>query len=240
MARITCNNISLSYENNTVLSDVSFHVGDGDFLAVVGENGSGKSTLIKALVGLKPITKGKICFSDGLKSTQIGYLPQQSSLQKDFPASVSEVVLSGCLSRHGLFPFYSAADRKKARGVMEKLGILAFGKASYKELSGGQQQRVLLARALCATDKMLVLDEPTAGLDPLISAGFYSLIRKIHAEGVAVIMVSHDIASAVKYATSVLHLQNRSFFFSDTERYLHSEIGRRFLSSEEHGGDQNA
>lgn len=229
MSLIKCNNITLSYENNIVMNGLSFDVNEGDYLCIVGENGSGKSTLIKALLSLKGISGGKLEYGDGLKHTEIGYLPQQTSAQKDFPASVWEVVLTGCLnSRRGLF--YSGRERSEASLNMEKLGITGLKRHSYKELSGGQQQRVLLARALCATKKLILLDEPTAGLDPVVTNEFYHLIKTINDSGITVIMVSHDIESAVKYASHILHLHNKPLFFGRTEDYLKSDAGIRFMA----------
>lgn len=229
MALITCQNVSLSYESNIVLSELSFTVNSGDYLCIVGENGSGKSTLIKALLSLKSIGKGSVLMSDGLLQTEIGYLPQQTNAQKDFPASVWEVVLSGCLNNRGLRPFYSVNEKEKARSNMKKLGVLDLERQSYRELSGGQQQRVLLARALCATKKLVLLDEPVSGLDPMVTNELYQLIKEINSEGITVIMVSHDVVSAVKYASHILHLQNKPLFFGATSDYIKSEAGKRFL-----------
>ena len=235
MALITCKGISLSYEKHTVLSDLTFHINTGEYLCIVGENGSGKSTLMKALLSLKQPDEGMIQFGDGFIRNEVGYLPQQSSVQKDFPASVWEVVLSGCLNRRGIRPFYTKEEKIKACSNMEKLGILPIKTKSFKELSGGQQQRVLLARALCATQKLLILDEPVAGLDPMVTKDLYHLIQKLNDGGITVIMVSHDIESAVKYASHILHLHNKPMFFGTTEAYLDSTIGKRFL-----GGNDNA
>jgi len=234
MVLITCRNVSLSYENNIVLSDLSFSINRGDYLCVVGENGSGKSTLIKALLSLKSVSEGEISMGDGLLQKEIGYLPQQTSAQKDFPANVWEVVLSGCLNNRGLRPFYSANEKEIARSNMEKLSILDFKHRSYRELSGGQQQRVLLARALCATRKLILLDEPVAGLDPMVTNELYNLIKQINGEGITVIMVSHDIEGAVRYASHILHLHNKPLFFGTTAEYIKSDAGKRFL-----GGEQN-
>lgn len=235
MALLTCQNVSLSYENNTVLSELSFVVNSGDYLCIVGENGSGKSTLIKALLSLKSVVKGDIMMGEGLKQNEIGYLPQQTSAQKDFPASVWEVVQSGFLNARGLRPFYSKSEKNKALFNMEKLGITSFKNRCYRELSGGQQQRVLLARALCATKKLLLLDEPVAGLDPMVTNELYHLIEQINKDGTTIIMVSHDIESAVKYASHILHLHNKPLFFGTTADYIKSDAGKRFL-----GGEENA
>lgn len=232
MIQISCYNISLSYENNSVLTNLSFNVEAGDYLCIVGENGSGKSTLVRALLGLKGISQGKIKYGDGLLQTEIGYLPQQTKAQKDFPASVYEIVLSGCLNSRGFHPFYLGSDRKRALENIDRLDITSLRHRSYRELSGGQQQRVLLARALCATKKLLLLDEPVAGLDPVVTGELYQLIKNINSDGITVIMVSHDINGAVKYASHILHLANKPIFFGKTDDYIHSEAGHRFLGVE--------
>lgn len=232
MALLTCRALCLAYENNCVLSGLSFAVEPGDYLCIVGENGSGKSTLIKALLSLKTPVSGEILMGEGLARNEIGYLPQQTSAQKDFPASVWEVVLSGCLNRRGLRPFYSAADKARATQNLTRLGIESFKHRSYRALSGGQQQRVLLARALCATSKLLLLDEPVAGLDPIVTQELYRLIQQLNQGGITVIMVSHDLASAVKYASHILHLQQKPLFFGTVDDYLVSPVGQRFLGGE--------
>lgn len=229
MSLICSENISLSYDNKTVVSSLSFCVNSGDYLCIVGENGSGKSTLVKALLSLKQPSKGKIVFSEELKQTQIGYLPQRIEIQSDFPASVWEIVLLGCLNRRGMRPFYSKSEKLLALENMEILGISDLKKQSYKELSGGQQQRVLLARALCATKKLLLLDEPVAGLDPVITKELYEVIKKINESGITIIMVSHDIKSAVQYASHILHIKNRPVFFGTTAQYIESETGKEYL-----------
>ena len=188
--QIICKNVSLGYDSHVVSENIDFAVAPGDYLCIVGENGAGKSTLMKALLGLHPLLSGKIEFSDGLKQNEIGYLPQQNSFQRDFPASVQEVVISGCLNRCGLRPFYRRAEQETARTNMEKLGIWPLRERCYRELSGGQQQRVLLARALCATRKLLLLDEPVSGLDPSATAEMYAIIRRLNKEeGITVLMI---------------------------------------------------
>ncbi|MFV0556767.1 MAG: metal ABC transporter ATP-binding protein [Lactovum sp.] len=233
MALICCHELSLAYEGKKVIYDLNFEVNRKDYLCIVGENGSGKSTLIKSLLGLKSVESGKIMMGDGLVAKEIGYLPQQSSIQRDFPASINEVVLSGCLSSLGLSPFYRRKDREMANKNMEALGIYEFRQHCYGELSGGQQQRVLLARALCATKKILLLDEPVSGLDPLVTQEFYQLIKKINQEmDIAIIMVSHDIPSVVNYASHVLHLENGTAFFAKKEDYVTSRLANEFLGGE--------
>lgn len=230
MALIRCENVSIGYEGQIVVKDLNFQIASGDYLCIVGENGSGKSTLVKSLLGLKSVEKGQIIFGDGLRQTEIGYLPQQTDVQKDFPASVYEVVVSGRLNSRGIRPFYTSADKKTAFEKMKMLGIEDLSGQCFRDLSGGQKQRALLARALCATKTLLLLDEPVTGLDPIVTAEFYELIQKINKEsGIAVVMVSHDIESAVKYATHILHLQEKVLFFGTAEDYQKSRVGRTFL-----------
>ena len=230
MALIRCENVSIGYEGQIVVKDLNFQIASGDYLCIVGENGSGKSTLVKSLLGLKSVEKGQIIFGDGLRQTEIGYLPQQTDVQKDFPASVYELVVSGRLNSRGIRPFYTSADKKTAFEKMKMLGIEDLSGQCFRDLSGGQKQRALLARALCATKTLLLLDEPVTGLDPIVTAEFYELIQRINKEsGIAVVMVSHDIESAVKYATHILHLQEKVLFFGTAEDYQKSRVGRTFL-----------
>ena len=213
MALITCEHVCLGYDGQTVLRDVNFTVSRGDLLCVVGENGSGKSTLIKGLLGLKAPEQGSITLGDGLVRNEIGYLPQQTQLQRDFPASVAEVVRSGCINQMRGRAFYSRADRARAQENMERMGIEDLANRSYQALSGGQQQRVLLARALCATRKILLLDEPVTGLDPKATAEMYALIDRLNREdGITIIMISHDISAAERYATHILLTGDAPFF----------------------------
>lgn len=231
MAQLICENVSLGYEGKAVTEGLGFEVNAGDYLCIVGENGAGKSTLIKALLGLKEPMSGRISFGDGLKQNEIGYLPQQTPVQKDFPASVWEIVLSGTLGKTGMRPFYSKKEKALARSQMEKLGITALADRCYRDLSGGQQQRVLLARALCAAEKLILLDEPVAGLDPKVTREMYELIYSLNKnDGITVIMVSHDIAAAVKYASHILHVSHRPLFFGTKEDYLESDAGKRFAN----------
>ena len=228
---LKCDIVTMSYDGNTVFKDLSFSVHTGDYLCIVGENGSGKSTLMKGILGLRSPSYGKFIFGDGLKQNEIGYLPQQTGIQKDFPASVWEVVLSGRLNKKKLLGFYNKNDRKKAMENIEKIGIPSLKKRCYRELSGGQQQRVLLARALCSAEKLILLDEPVVGLDPVATAQMYEIIHNLNRnDNMTVIMVSHDIISAVNYATHILHLcVNGEIFFGTTQEYEHSELGSRFL-----------
>ena len=235
--QIICKNVSLGYENHIVSEGIDFTAAQGDYLCIVGENGAGKSTLMKTLLGLHPPLSGKIEFSDGLKQNEIGYLPQQNHFQRDFPASVQEVVISGCLNRCGLRPFYCRTEHEMARANMEKLGIWPLRERCYRELSGGQQQRVLLARALCATRRLLLLDEPVSGLDPSATAEMYAIIRRLNRdEGITVLMISHDVFAAAREANHILHLAHRPLFFGSIEDYHRSDVGRAFLRME--GGEQ--
>lgn len=230
MAILTCENASFSYDGRTVLEDVSFSLNAGDYLCVVGENGSGKSTLIRGILSLKAPASGQITLGDGLKRSEIGYLPQQTEIQRDFPASVWEVVLSGCLNSLGGRLFYGPEEKRRAEANLERMGIEDLKNTSYQELSGGQQQRVLLARALCATKKLLLLDEPVTGLDPVAAGEMYNLIKLINlCDDISVIMVTHDIHEAVRYATHILHLGHRQLFFGKAGEYRNSAIGKRFL-----------
>lgn len=237
MPQIICKNASLGYDGKAITHGLNFTVNAGDYLCIVGENGAGKSTLIKTVLGLNPPISGEISFSDGLKQNEIGYLPQQTPVQRDFPASVSEIVLSGCLGRSGLRPFYTKEQKKLAVDSMEKMNITSLSRRCYRELSGGQQQRVLLARALCATSKLLLLDEPVAGLDPKATREMYELIASLNRTGITVIMVSHDIASAVKYATHILHIGSVPKFFGTKEDYIKTDEGRMFLSEGRNGNE---
>lgn len=237
MALISCEDLSLAYDRGVVCQHLNFSVCQGDCLCILGENGAGKSTLVKGLLGLKAPASGKITLGDGLRQTEIGYLPQQTPAQRDFPASVFEVALSGRLSRRGLRPFYSKEDKQVTLRHLEQLGILPLGDRCYRELSGGQQQRVLLARALGAAQKLLLLDEPAAGLDPVAVRELYQLIAAIHKEqGLGVIMVSHDVSSAVELATHILHLGGRQLFFGPVEEYVNTPLGQRFLQGTESEG----
>ena len=236
MALLTCRDVSLGYDGQVILDKLNFSVNAGDYLCIVGENGSGKSTLMRTILGLQRPLGGQIQRGDGLRENEIGYLPQQTEVQRDFPATVWEIVLSGCQARAGRRPFYTREEKALAERNMALMDIAAFRGRCYRELSGGQQQRVLLARALCATRKLLLLDEPVSGLDPKVTAEMYALIQRLNREsGVTVIMISHDIAAAARYASHILHVGER-VFFGPIDEYRQSAMGRRFLALE--GGDE--
>lgn len=224
MSYIKCENLVLGYEGIPVAENISFTVNKGDYLCILGENGAGKTTLMKTILGLTPLMDGRIVYGEGLEKFEIGYLPQQTFVQKDFPASVWEIVLSGALSKCGRCAFFGKAEKKLAEENMKRMDIWALKKECYRNLSGGQQQRVLLARALCASSKLLVLDEPVTGLDPKVTVEFYQLIKDLNNEGLTIIMVSHDIHAAVNYASHVLHVEKEQSFIGTTKEYMRSDF----------------
>ena len=230
MTLLTCEHLCLGYNGREIVHDLDFSVEAGDYLCIVGENGAGKSTLMRTILGLQPPLSGSVRFGAGLTPGRIGYLPQQTVVQRDFPASVGEIVLSGCQGRCGKRPFYRREDKALARKMMEKLGLTDLQRRCYRELSGGQQQRVLLARALCAAGTVLLLDEPVTGLDPVVAAELYRVIQDLNQEdGVTILMISHDISAAVRYAGRILHI-GPAPFFGTREAYLESALGKRFLA----------
>ena len=229
--------MSFAYDGKTVVEGLSFQVNQGDYLCIVGENGSGKSTLMKGILGLLKPKSGRLSVAGDLKQTEIGYLPQQNQALKHFPASVYEVVISGRLSTRGIKPFFSKADRAAAAKNMERVGVSDLRNKSFRELSGGQQQRVMLARALCATKKALLLDEPAAGLDPLVTDELYSTIKSLRNDtGITIIMISHDMQAAVNHASHILHLKNKQLFFGATEDYKQTKIGKMFMKEDDDNG----
>ena len=239
MAYITCKDLTLGYEGHAIVSDLNFKVSKGDYLCIVGENGTGKSTLIKTLLHLQDVISGDIITGDGLKAYEVGYLPQQTVVQKDFPATVEEIVLSGTLAKCGWRPFYRKAEKKLAEEKMKRMEVWNLRKSCYRNLSGGQQQRTLLARALCAASKVILLDEPVTGLDPKVTAEFYQVTKDLSEEGIAVIMVSHDV-QALDYATQFLHMQKINSFYGTKEEYMNSDKWKLFKNAEENriGGDK--
>ena len=230
MALLTVKNLSFGYDSHAIISNLNFSVNQGDYLCIVGENGSGKTTLMKTLLHLREPISGQIIPGDGLKQNEIGYLPQQTVVQKDFPASVREIVISGCQGRTGLRPFYTREEKKLAEKNMDRMGILSLADTCYRELSGGQQQRVLLARALCATQKVLLLDEPVSGLDPKVTAEMYAVIQSLNHDGITIIMISHDIAEAVRFASHILHI-GMDIFFGTRDEFIRSSVGKRWLAA---------
>ncbi len=237
MALMTCRDLSLGYDGDVLVKDLNFEVNAGDYLCIVGENGAGKSTLMRTLLGLQPPLSGSITFGEGLRRRDLGWLPQQTPVQRDFPAAVGEIVLSGCQAQEGFHPFYTKSDKTRARDAMARMDISELSRRCYRELSGGQQQRVLLARALCAADRLLLLDEPVAGLDPKVTAEMYDLIGRLNREdGVTIVMISHDIPAAVRWADHILHISEGRSWFGATADYLRTPQGRAFAGTE--GGAQ--
>ena len=226
MKLIEVKNVRLAYDGVTILDNINFSVNRGDYFCIVGENGSGKSTLMRAILSLKPVSGGEIIMN-GIKSSEIGYLPQRMNSRRDFPASIYEVVISGC---GGSTLFYRSEHKKKAAAAIERVGLTGMEKRCFSELSGGQAQRVLLARALCAAKSLILLDEPVAGLDPEATADMYNCIESLNRDGMTVIMISHDIASVLKYATNILHVGNNTSFACGKEEYL------KFIEGNEQGG----
>ena len=234
MTLIEGKDLTLGYEGQGIISSLSFSVGEGDYLCIVGENGSGKSTFVKTVLGLVEPLRGEIIYSGGLKRNAIGYLPQVSGIQRDFPSSVMEVTLSGCLGRHRRLFGYSSAEKQHALSILGSLGMGGKASASFQELSGGQQQRTLLARALMATEKLLFLDEPSAGLDPRTSSELYSILRDLNASGITIMMVTHDIHPALNDARTILHLSHGRYFYGPKEAYFASDMGKEFLKEAGH------
>lgn len=226
---ISCQDAALGYENKAVLEHLDIKIMEGEYICVIGENGSGKSTLIKSLLGLLKPVSGTVQINRSIGKGAVGYLPQQTQIQRNFPVSTMEVVLSGFLNDMRFRPFYKKKEKQEARYHLEHLGIADLEKKCYGELSGGQQQRVLLARALCAADRILVLDEPVTGLDPMAANTLYESMELLHREEMAVVMVTHDMGNALKYADKILHISNDGYFFGTVEEYKQSDYAQMFL-----------
>ena len=224
MTLIECKKLSVGYDKKVVCKDINFKVEAGEYLCIMGENGSGKSTLLKTILGLNKPVSGKVVFEKSLSKNKLGYLPQQNDFQKDFPATVKEVIMSGFISQMGLRPFYNKAEKNKANGIIEFLGLENLTKNGFKELSGGQQQRVLLARALCAPDKILVLDEPTNGLDSKTTNQFYKLLKNLNNSGLTIIMVSHNLDKVMEYASHIVYLKDSMIFNGTKQEFESSDI----------------
>lgn len=230
MELFVCEQASFGYDGKAVVEDLNFSIQEHEYLCIIGENGAGKSTLVKGLLGLLPPMSGKVSYQNGLKANEIGYLPQQSTLQDEFPASVMEVTLSGCLNQKKHHFRYTRKEKKMAMVQLKRMDMLKLRKKSYKECSGGQKQRVLLARALCASDKVLLLDEPTKGLDPVATKMFYDRIEDIYENmQMTIIMVSHDVQVALKYATKILYVQQNHMFYGSKEQFMNSAIGKMYM-----------
>lgn len=233
MSIFECKKLNIGYSDKVVCKDINFAVEKGQYLCIIGENGSGKSTLIKTILGIEKNLSGKIVFDKNFKKNRVGYLPQQSDIQKDFPATVTEIVLSGFVSSMGFRPYYKKSEKEKAKEVMEYLGIEELANKSFRELSGGQQQRVLLARALCTTDEILFLDEPTNALDSRSISKFYKLIQDLNAKGMTIVMVSHNIDKVLEYASNIVYLKNTMLFAGSKEDFEKTDIAKSLKVGEE-------
>lgn len=229
--QLGCRNLTVGYDGKAILQKINFSVEEGEYLSIVGENGSGKSTLMRTLLQLQQPLSGEVILGNGLHREEIGYLPQQTVIQKDFPASVREIVLSGCQNRCGLRPFYNREEKEYAYQMMEKMQIIHLEKRCYRELSGGQQQRVLLARALCATRKILLLDEPTAGLDPKVTKEMYQLIYELNQrDKLTIVMISHDLRASLAYSSHILHT-GKHVFFGTKEEYIRHARHKEYIKA---------
>ena len=215
---IICEGLAVGYSGKPLCNGFDLEINNGDYICIVGENGAGKSTLIKTLVGLIPAISGKVLLRGDIDKSDIGYLPQQREMQKDFPASVWEVVLSGCLDRLGFKPFYGHKERKLASAAIRELDLEDIKNESFRELSGGQRQRVLLARAIAGSKKVLVLDEPITGLDPVAAAHLYQLLNRVNQNGTTIITISHDISKALSAANKLLIMSDKPHLASEAER----------------------
>ena len=229
--QLGCRDLTVGYDGKAILKNINFSVEEGEYLSIVGENGSGTSTLMRTLLRLQQPLSGEVILGNGLNREEIGYLPQQTVIQKDFPASVREIVLSGCQNRCGLRPFYNSEEKEYAYQMMEKMQIIHLEKRCYRELSGGQQQRVLLARALCATRKILLLDEPTAGLDPKVTKEMYQLIYELNQrDKLTIVMISHDLRAALTYSSHILHT-GKHVFFGTKEEYIRHARHKEYIKA---------
>lgn len=239
MPQLSCKNITIAYEKEIVLSDVSFDIEAGDYVSIVGENGTGKSSILKGILGLVPLRSGEVTFEEGFRRNHIGYLSQQNPMQKEFPASVYEVVLSGCLNSRGRKPFYGSREKAVVRENLDRLGMAEYARKSFADLSGGQKQRVLLARALCSADRLIFLDEPVTGLDPVAIKELYSLIERLNKElNITIVMVTHDIENAMIYSDKILHLTRDDYFFGTRQEYLESQYAKEMNVNEYISGDK--
>ncbi len=191
---IECKKLSLGYSGSVYVKDVSFALEKGRYLCIIGENGSGKSTLLKGILGLLPPLKGSVELS--IKRSELGYLPQLTQTRRDFPATAAEVVLSGLAATSGMTPFYKRSERALALACMEKTGTENLFRRRFGELSEGQKRRVLLSRALISGRKLLVLDEPVAGLDPEHALELYKIIENLKSEKMTMLIVTHDLDAA--------------------------------------------
>ena len=233
MSLIKCNNIEFKYDGKEILKNISFEVNKGDYLCIIGENGSGKSTLLNILTGILKPNNGTVTLSNNLSKKEIGYLPQKSEIYENFPASVYEVVISGCVNKLSIIPFYRRKEKQIANYNMNLLEISNIKNKCFHELSGGQKQRVLLTRTLCSTRDVILLDEPVSGLDPIITESFYNVVNHLNSEhGTTVVMVSHDIQNCLKYASHILYIGKDLFYYGSKSDFLNSEFSKNIRGNQ--------
>ncbi len=214
MEILSASHVSINYGAVVAVDDATFGVNEGDYFCIAGSNGSGKSTLLKGIIGLAPIKNGHLHVN--LPKEQISYLSQTNRADRDFPATVWEIILSGTQKSGKKIPFYTKDDKQRAEESMIKLGMEKFKNTRIGNLSGGQQQRALLARALCKSPKLLLLDEPFAGLDSAISEELYELYKNLNKNGVTIIMASHDYQAIGNFASRVMLMNNSHVDFVGT------------------------
>ena len=226
MKILECKKLNIGYNERSICKDISFEVESGQYICVIGENGSGKTTLLKTILGLNKPISGKVVFDKKFDKSNLGYLPQQTDMQKDFPATVLEVVMSGFINKMKFRPFYNKREKEKAQEILKYLNITDLQKRSYKDLSGGQQQKVLLARALCSTNELLILDEPTNGLDARSIKSFYELLADLNSQGMTIIMISHNLDKVINYASHIVYLKGTPEFIGTKEDFLQTEYAK--------------
>ena len=233
MSLIKCNNIEFKYDGKEILKNISFEVNKGDYLCIIGENGSGKSTLLNIISGVLKPNNGTVTLDSNLSKKEIGYLPQKSEIYENFPASVYEVVISGCVNKLSIIPFCRRKEKQIANYNMNLLEISNIKNKCFHELSGGQKQRVLLARTLCSTRDIILLDEPVSGLDPIITESFYNVVNHLNNEhGTTVVMVSHDIQNCFKYASHILYIGKELFYYGSKSDFLNSEFSKNIRGNQ--------
>lgn len=221
MPLIEFKDLCIGYEHKVIIKNINLEINDGEYVCVFGDNGVGKTTFLKTILGLIPPLSGSIIIEDTFNKKEVGYLPQRMQLKPEFPASCFEIVLSGCVNRLKIWPFYRKSHRDLAIEKMKLLGVANLKDKPFRVLSGGQQQRILLARALCATDRLLILDEPFTGLDYHAAKSLYDLLEKINKQlNVTIIVVSHFMEDILAYSTKVVHLSKEEVFCGTPEQYV--------------------
>ena len=210
--------LDIGYGKKVIYGGLNFSVKAGDFICIVGPNGAGKSTLVKTLLGLIKPLNGEIRFY-GLKRGLIGFLPQEIKIDENFPATVFEIVLSGNLNRLGKRAFFNQDERKHALSKMKLVGISELKDRHFVELSGGQRQKVMLARALTATQDLLILDEPSNSLDRKSTKELYATLKKINQNGITIMMITHDLDHGNLIGNKILALRD-TFYYGATDDFV--------------------